>query len=428
MYLPGITVTLSAPADGRSDYIATEGHALGINCTVTQKTKSKSVKTLVGVHLLCDFSRSFNIDAPRVRLPHTVTDKTSVTFRVTCTPKSVGINTCVLVLQFNGFCIGRFITVSCTDLLVSEMLKPTEPYKGRKQRQRLQFRGDMLKPTQDGGGTRPVPDQVALGKHGVPAEWRDKVLGKEAKGELERVHEMSQRDEKAHLTLLSLSMFTEELQMERDIKLYDQEGIILQPCGHCLKAIVPGVAESRPSVLRHDTVLVTVQGRKEVYMGHVERVEQEELQLVFHRFVCIHLHVKFVYIHTIPICTHVHMYEPCGASGAGGAAVGGSKVRIHSYACKICIHTYYTYMHICILFRHNKEVYAGVCTVMVTVTVTAKVMVMVMVTVTAKVMVTVTDNIFRCPKSMTAPPPNCPRTVHVSLHVCIHTHMHTYSY
>lgn len=78
----------------------------------------------------------------------------------------------------------------------------------------------------------------------------------------------------------------EELQMEVDIRHYDMEDATLTPEGHFLVLKVPGLAESRPSVIKGDQILVRIkhsegQLEKEEYQGFVHVVGLNEVRLRF---------------------------------------------------------------------------------------------------------------------------------------------------
>jgi len=78
-------------------------------------------------------------------------------------------------------------------------------------------------------------------------------------------------------------LWVEEAQMEIDIKNYDMKDAILGRDGQSLYSLhVPGLAESRPSVLRGDSLRIKVNGGK-CYQGYVTRIEQENVKISFHQ-------------------------------------------------------------------------------------------------------------------------------------------------
>uniref|UniRef100_A0A8C5MH71 RNA helicase n=1 Tax=Leptobrachium leishanense TaxID=445787 RepID=A0A8C5MH71_9ANUR len=87
----------------------------------------------------------------------------------------------------------------------------------------------------------------------------------------------------------SLMLYLEEIQMELDIRRYDQTDQKMKPDDknrNLLVLDVPGVAESRPSVLRGDHLFVTLseeRSKSDVisYKGYVHAVELEKVKLGF---------------------------------------------------------------------------------------------------------------------------------------------------
>uniref|UniRef100_A0AAZ3QYG9 RNA helicase n=1 Tax=Oncorhynchus tshawytscha TaxID=74940 RepID=A0AAZ3QYG9_ONCTS len=83
-----------------------------------------------------------------------------------------------------------------------------------------------------------------------------------------------------------LLLYLEELQMEVDIKRYNKPNTPMVRDKTNKKLLVPGVSESRPSVLRGDAILVTRSGDSNKgsvvkYRGYVHRVELDSVKLGF---------------------------------------------------------------------------------------------------------------------------------------------------
>ncbi|XP_053381193.1 putative helicase mov-10-B.1 isoform X2 [Mercenaria mercenaria] len=77
-------------------------------------------------------------------------------------------------------------------------------------------------------------------------------------------------------------LWTEELQMEDDIRRYDLIGVEMQLDRHSRLMVleVPGLMERRPSVMRNDKVYIFVHGDRKIrYDAHVHRVELNDVHL-----------------------------------------------------------------------------------------------------------------------------------------------------
>ena len=74
-------------------------------------------------------------------------------------------------------------------------------------------------------------------------------------------------------------LWTEEYQMEIDIKSYDMVKVPLHRVGKFYSIYVPGLAESRPSVLRGDIIKIKFDGK--CFEGIVERTEEENALVLF---------------------------------------------------------------------------------------------------------------------------------------------------
>lgn len=76
-------------------------------------------------------------------------------------------------------------------------------------------------------------------------------------------------------------LFASEYQMSQDIQLFDMEDVQLKRLGRNFSFEVPGLAESRPSVLRGDIVHVT--WNKRLFKGRVVQIQLLDIVLEFHR-------------------------------------------------------------------------------------------------------------------------------------------------
>ena len=98
-------------------------------------------------------------------------------------------------------------------------------------------------------------------------------------------------DARKHLSKTNYSQFfrtllmMEEIQMDTNMRVYDMENVLLEPCKGKSKStfriLVPGLSESRPSVLRGDRILVTMKTTENVFRGEVDFVEAEHCVVRF---------------------------------------------------------------------------------------------------------------------------------------------------
>lgn len=83
-------------------------------------------------------------------------------------------------------------------------------------------------------------------------------------------------------------LWVEEMQMEIDIRFYSMPEARLRKvpltvysAASCVELEVPGLSENRPSVLRGDSVFVTVGKKKPVYEGRVHKINDKSIYLAF---------------------------------------------------------------------------------------------------------------------------------------------------
>ena len=70
--------------------------------------------------------------AAAVRLPVTLSPHSQLDCTIQCAPPAPGITRAMLSFHFDGFTIGRYITIRCGDVDLLETLKPSQPYLKRK--------------------------------------------------------------------------------------------------------------------------------------------------------------------------------------------------------------------------------------------------------------------------------------------------------
>ncbi|KAG8517695.1 LOW QUALITY PROTEIN: Helicase MOV-10 [Galemys pyrenaicus] len=218
--------------------------------------------------------------------------------------------------QAGTFYIARFLAAVTYSPLAAQ-LKPTTPFK-----QARVTRSPVVTSRVEAGEK---PDRAAgydleltmpLGRYFPPDRLRQHFSSlqkgniftapKEIKAQLEKA--LEQRNYRAKFQLL---LHLEELQMEHDIRQYDLEAVTMTQDTNdrnpsLLTLEVPGVAESRPSVLRGDHLFARLtsemhQENAVTYKGFVHRVELDRVKLSFstsllNRFVNgLHFNVNFTF-------------------------------------------------------------------------------------------------------------------------------------
>ena len=218
----------------------------------------------------------------------------SKTITVAYTPKFTGLMKTVLSFDiispakmFRDFTIVRYVSVKCGNPDDHAMLKPTSPYKRKekidpeafsKKPERIEKKDISFK-TNDNlfKGLKQffVPKYLQLAISNQ--EVSDRMIGHFYSGQV------LPEEIPADLTpLLNIHnyhrifqhlLWIEETQMQTDIKNYDMQNVALERRGRFFSIHVPGLAESRPSVLRGD--FLTIKVGKVCYDGLVETTEEE---------------------------------------------------------------------------------------------------------------------------------------------------------
>jgi helicase MOV-10 len=188
--------------------------------------------------------------------------------------------------QAPAFSIGRLVTTRCGNRTYEDIIAPTRPYERNRRRRARQYGPDVIE------GERPPGTQdrfkVDLGPFAVPQSLRQ--LPRESLP----AHFDGLRAglPGTYAQFFSSLLWVEEMNMEVDIRAYDMDRARMRPEGRFLALDVPGLAESRPSVLRGDMVLATPSGRAGPrYRGYAHRVELERVLLRFSE----DLHSAFVF-------------------------------------------------------------------------------------------------------------------------------------
>jgi hypothetical protein len=222
---------------------------------------------------------------PLVMRPH---ERIGVAARFTAQTDRAVVNTNLrLSFKSNGtnYVIGRAVKIHIGDAAIRTMLAPVAPFQRRARpatsRQREQII-DGERPA--GADTSNVAYKGPKG-YDVPAPWKETCrLG-------EHVDQLTN----ARQALCAANMhdlyhklvWTEELQMDKDIKGYSIDNKTLEVRGSYLVLEVPGLSEKRPSVLKGDSVIVHRPNQASAtvtkYRGYVHTVERDRVCLKFDR-------------------------------------------------------------------------------------------------------------------------------------------------
>jgi helicase MOV-10 len=196
------------------------------------------------------------------------------------TPLFHGITRAVLKFQFNDTCITRRLTLRCANVDDEAFLKPTSPY---------------VRPSRKSKGVDPFmnPELVIMPATGrapfvypvpvspVPESWKDELAVEAAPDILEDLLSSGGGLSKENYSaVFQKLLWAEEVQMDRDIKNFDMTPAdkFERLGSRRFKLHCKGLAESRPSVLKGDKILLSINGRS--FEGYVERVQLEDAILM----------------------------------------------------------------------------------------------------------------------------------------------------
>lgn len=247
------------------------GQSLDITFDVTS-TSSVTLKriTIQGPNL-----RSFESS---VHQPQQIKKGGTATFNVTFNSIGIGVYRGTVSFHFRkgskDFTIARYLTVRSGDSVMHDALKPTSPY--QKKMHRKERKGEtpiVLAPKGSGQGGASIYDK--LRHHRVPLEVKEMVENKELESNLTKPED----DFREYVDFWRKMVWAQEVQARIDITLYDMEKVSLIREGRLYKLSVPGLAESRPSVLRGDIVNITCRNRR--FQGRVVSIRLLEVLLDF---------------------------------------------------------------------------------------------------------------------------------------------------
>ncbi|XP_065937840.1 RNA helicase Mov10l1 [Magallana gigas] len=202
-----------------------------------------------------------------------------------------GLDKQLLVVTFENFQIGRYITAEITDPYHSMVTIGPAYRRGEKMSSFTKYRASAAsgqnwvvpgERPQRNGRTHVLKLPNRLPQYPVPPLLRECILNGDPLLEIcpELTQELTPENYvKRMKTLLHL----EEIQMDIDIREFDLSRVTMRPVGEFLGLGVPGLAEGRPSVLLGDKVMLSdpCDPQGPVYEGYVHEVLSEEVLLKF---------------------------------------------------------------------------------------------------------------------------------------------------
>ncbi|NXF64323.1 SDE3 helicase, partial [Ciccaba nigrolineata] len=205
----------------------------------------------------------------------------------------------VVVFEFTKepdepFSIGRFIAAVAESQLAKDLgpSAPFQPYQSSLQQPVTVITEDGIPP--DGSLKNELESEIPLDTYNYPKSLKDAILrGPRASSgwaDMQSLLEAPLQPEN-YQQKFQLLLHLEEIQMEVDIRRYDMQDVtmvqdrallVLDVC----PVQVPGVAESRPSVLKGDHLFVHLSSERDhsplvQYKGYVHGVELEKVRLGF---------------------------------------------------------------------------------------------------------------------------------------------------
>jgi len=284
-----VSVEMESSAGGGTGRVCVAlGHSGAVQLSVVNRGKKKAVIHRVSVQYDREGAFTLTKRAGGALLPP---GGGRARLELAFSPSVLGVHRCcVTVMLANTFVLNFRVKAVCADRLDDELLRPKEPYVGASSRKKGRGGGeedpmgcDQVLDAPPSEAPKAAMDQP-LHQSAVPTTWNEVVRAKMAAGELARLREGCEGNPAVLADLLERALWTEELQMRHDIQLFDMHGVCMKVSGaRHLELQVPGLAEGRPSVLRGDSLRVTVVGGARVgYNGRVEVVTQKSVKIAFH--------------------------------------------------------------------------------------------------------------------------------------------------
>ncbi|XP_043196764.1 RNA helicase Mov10l1-like [Amphibalanus amphitrite] len=251
--------------------------------TLVVRNASGAPVTLAAARLLSNAGGQFSVTPPDCA---EIPAGGSAAVTVECRAELLGAARALCLLDFGAFRIGRWLGVTVEDPSAALLSAPAPSR--RRARAAVGYDSDSLDARQS---CVVVPGQPAfkpapfVSARLPPYPLPTRLLSMDGDRLLANypclASELGPDNYKQRLTLL---LFIEEVEMLRQIRQFDMDGVVLGRAGEFLQLAVPGLAESRPSLVVGDKVLLShpyeESGLK--YEGYVHQVRHSALNIMFH--------------------------------------------------------------------------------------------------------------------------------------------------
>ncbi|XP_026719915.1 putative helicase MOV-10 [Athene cunicularia] len=218
----------------------------------------------------------------------------SYPIQVRCLATCNGYFHTVVVFEFTKepdkpFSIGRFIAAMAESQLAKDLgpSEPFQPYQASLQHPVTIITEDGIPP--DSSLKNQLESEIPLDTYQYPQSLKDAILhGPRASSGWATMQSLLEAplQPENYQQKFQLLLHLEEIQMEVDIRRYDMQDVTMVQDRALLVLDVPGVAESRPSVLKGDHLFVHLSSERDrsplvQYKGYVHSVELEKVRLGF---------------------------------------------------------------------------------------------------------------------------------------------------
>ena len=217
---------------------------------------------------------------PDVLLPLAIEPNSQTEIRILCRSNTIGLLQSVMTFHFHGFQINRVFAIRVGDRELNTILARTAPVSRRRKDVRSVDEGKRVKIL--AGERLPGPTNKGYQspkQYTVPKDWKETVRLGEAEIILETAKNSLTADK--YITHFHRVMWTEEISMDREMLMYNiPEAILEKRRGDLMWLKVPGLAESRPSLMKGDRVMLKW-SNEVVCEGFAHDIAQLEVGLRF---------------------------------------------------------------------------------------------------------------------------------------------------